>query len=124
MNGQLRQQARKLASEPYSIKYLSDETTEGQPIHLASHPELPGCMAQGATMEAARLNLGEATQEYILRLLEDGLQVPTPKSRATTSSGGTDPLRFSVPSGTSVPDPQRPIPPEQRQKLLEVSLKE
>src|SRR5262245_12122257 len=71
--------AKRFASLPYSIVVEQDETTEGEPIYVLSHPELPGCIAQGETWEEALDNLSDATYEYISSLLEDGLAVPEPR---------------------------------------------
>jgi len=79
----LRKQAKQLAAAPYTEWVVRDETTNGRPIYLMSHPELPGCMAQGETIEEARASLGDARFEYILSLLEDGLDVPVPQTQAT-----------------------------------------
>jgi predicted RNase H-like HicB family nuclease len=91
MTSELQQQAEKLSDRPYSVEILHDETTTGEPVVVVSHPELPGCMAQGATPEKALNELDEARREYILSLLEDGLPVPGPLDRkvgmGTTTSG-------------------------------------
>lgn len=85
MNAKLREQAETLAAEPYTVETRVDETTRGDSIYLLSHPELPGCMAQGQTVEEATINLADATTEYILSLLEDGLPVPPPMVKATVT---------------------------------------
>lgn len=71
-------QAKKLASSPYSVAMQRDETTKGSPIYLFSHPELPGCMAQGKTIQEASDALAEARLEYLMSLLEDGAEIPKP----------------------------------------------
>ena len=47
----LQEKARSLAKRLYAEEISRDETTDGQPIYLIAHPELPGCMTQGATIE-------------------------------------------------------------------------
>lgn len=86
MNTKLIEQAEKLAAEPYSVDIMRDETTTGETVFLLSHPELLGCMAQGQRLDEARDNLADATKEYILSLLEDGLPVPLPQVRLTTTT--------------------------------------
>lgn len=86
MNRQLEELARILAKRPYAMEIMRDETTGGDPIFLVTHPELPGCLAQGETIEEAQENLEDATYEYISSLLEDELPVPDPKLTATTTS--------------------------------------
>ena len=72
------EKARILASGHYMVRYEADETTNGQPLVMASNPELPGCMAQGKDTREAADNLEEARIDYILTLLEDGQSVPSP----------------------------------------------
>ena len=44
--------------------------------HSAYSPDLPGCVAAGATREEAEKNMHEATKMYVDGLIEDGLPVP------------------------------------------------
>jgi predicted RNase H-like HicB family nuclease len=48
----------------------------------AYSPDLPGCVATGATREEAEKNMYEAIQFHIDGLREDGLPVPTSTSFA------------------------------------------
>ena len=48
---------------------------------LADVPELPGCMAHGASQEKALRNAQEAIQLWIETAEEDGRSVPQPKGR-------------------------------------------
>ena len=48
---------------------------------LADVPELPGCMAHGASHEEALRNAQEAIQLWIETAEEDGRPVPQPKGR-------------------------------------------
>jgi predicted RNase H-like HicB family nuclease len=86
MSATWRETARKLASRPYSIKVLKDDSNSGQPLFLAMHPELEGCMAQGTTEEEALKNLDEFRVDYIEHLLENNLDVPNPASDSATSN--------------------------------------
>ena len=81
-----KQKAKKLAQRPYTIEIYGDQTTTGEPVFLASHPELPGCMAQGETMESAIDELGLVTIEYIESLIEDNLPIPEPLIYPTQTS--------------------------------------
>ena len=78
--------AEQLARKPYTIIVTHDETTDGNEIYLASHPELAGCMAQGKTMQEAIDDLALARVDYIASLLEDGLTVPGPGITHTIST--------------------------------------
>lgn len=44
-------------------------------------PELPGCMADGATVEEAIKNSEVIIKEWIEVTLERGLEIPEPKGR-------------------------------------------
>jgi len=86
MNRSLQDRAEIAAAWPYTIRISKDETIDGQIVYLAMHPELPGCMAQGETVEEAIENLKEVTLEYILSLLEDRLPIPIPSGRLTKTT--------------------------------------
>jgi predicted RNase H-like HicB family nuclease len=43
-------------------------------------PDLPGCVATGATVNEAEAEIAEAIRFHIDGLLEDGLPVPAPTS--------------------------------------------
>jgi predicted RNase H-like HicB family nuclease len=45
-------------------------------------PDLPGCIASGATREDAEKNMSEAVQLHVDGLLEDNLPIPESKSFA------------------------------------------
>ncbi len=48
----------------------------------AYSPDLPGCIATGATREETEQNMREAIQLHIEGLKEDGLPIPTSTSSA------------------------------------------
>jgi predicted RNase H-like HicB family nuclease len=48
--------------------------------YAAYVPDLPGCVATGATVEEAEELLREAIEVHIAGLREDGLPVPAPAS--------------------------------------------
>ena len=62
------------------IKYTTivwrADTTDGDYIYLARHPELPGCCAQGDTPEAARSALDEVREMYLAHLAAHKLPAP------------------------------------------------
>jgi predicted RNase H-like HicB family nuclease len=44
-------------------------------------PDLPGCVATGATLEQAEAEIREAIEFHIEGLREDGLPIPEPASK-------------------------------------------
>jgi len=44
-------------------------------------PDLPGCVATGATVEELEAEIREAIELHLEGMREDGLQVPLPQSR-------------------------------------------
>ena len=45
-------------------------------------PDLPGCIATGATVAEVEVEIGEAIRLHVEGLLEDGLVVPEPSAIA------------------------------------------
>jgi predicted RNase H-like HicB family nuclease len=45
-------------------------------------PDLPGCVATGASREEAEVNMGKAVEVHIRNLLDNGLPIPEPRSIA------------------------------------------
>jgi predicted RNase H-like HicB family nuclease len=50
--------------------------------YSAYSPDLPGCVATGATEDEVERNISEAINLHIRGLVEDGLPVPDPGSTA------------------------------------------
>jgi|GEM_PF-3908773 len=80
MNEQLLEKAKVLASQPYTIQIIQDDSDEDEILYVALNPELDGCLAQGLSVEEAESNLDEFRIEYIAHLLEHNLPVPKPAS--------------------------------------------
>src|ERR1019366_8271963 len=49
--------------------------------YVVDVPELPGCMAHGATRQAAIKNAEDAIKFWIKTAKEDGLEIPEPRGR-------------------------------------------
>lgn len=79
MNKLILRRAREMASRAYQVHVFPDESTDGEPGFVATVPELPICMADGATVEEAKRNLESAKIDFIYFLLEDRLPVPEPR---------------------------------------------
>ena len=50
--------------------------------YSAYSPDLPGCVATGATRDEAKRNMHEAVEMHVHGLVEDGLPVPESSSFA------------------------------------------
>ena len=48
----------------------------------AFSPDLPGCVATGATEEEVQTRMGEAIRMHLDGMKEDGLEIPEPSSGA------------------------------------------
>ncbi len=57
-------------------------TEKAEENHPAYSPDLPGCIATGATREEAEQNMHEAIGLHVHGLLEDGMPVPESSSFA------------------------------------------
>lgn len=55
------------------------EKAEGN--YSAYVPDLPGCVATGATVEEAEAEIREAIEFHLEGMREDGLPIPQPASR-------------------------------------------
>jgi len=62
----------------YSLQVVPDETTDGEPCYLASHPELQGCMSHGRTINEAVANLDAARNLYVTTLQQLGQPITPP----------------------------------------------
>lgn len=67
----------RLDSLPYEITLLADAAGG----YVASHPDLPGCVAQGDTADEAVADLHAARRLWLESNLRRGLPVPEPPSR-------------------------------------------
>ncbi len=81
-----RTHAEELAKQPYRIRVVMDETTEGRPVFLATVSELQGCVGHGDTEKEAINDVRLAITDYIESLLHDGLEVPFPIQSLPVSS--------------------------------------
>jgi antitoxin HicB len=63
---------------PVVIEPLSDEDGGG---FLASVPDLPGCMSDGATREEAARSIADAIDAWIEEAMELGRPIPKPTPR-------------------------------------------
>jgi len=69
---------------PCLIREMTKEEGNG---YLASFPDLPGCMSDGATIEEAVRNGYDAADGWIEAAKTWGKKIPAPSKRETTYSG-------------------------------------
>ena len=67
---------------PVNITPLSKEDGSG---FMVEYPDLPGCMADGETIEEALKEGEDAIKAWILSAKEDGAPIPLPNSAKTFS---------------------------------------
>lgn len=68
-------------SDTYSVRLDPEEQWDASIMFIAVHPELPGCIGHGASVQSAIDDLDEARLLYIRALVERGLDVPRPNIR-------------------------------------------
>lgn len=49
-------------------------------LYVAYHPDLPGCVADGATGDEARANLALFRETWLAHYREHGLAIPQPRA--------------------------------------------
>ena len=69
---------------PVLIEPLAAEDGGG---YLATVPDLPGCMSDGATRELAARNVGDAIEAWIEEAVALGREVPTPSRHLMAAQG-------------------------------------
>jgi len=64
------------------MKYLIilEKTSTG---YSAYSPDLPGCVSAGDTAEETEANIRDAIEFHIEGMLQEGLSIPAPQSRAS-----------------------------------------
>ncbi len=62
---------------PYRMEVVKDPDEGG---YVISFPELPGCLTSGETLEEALTNAEDAKKIWLEAALEDGLEIPEPKT--------------------------------------------
>ena len=80
LDKELFKRAQELASRPYKIEIVPDQTTDGEPCFYVRVAELPGCVSHGMTVDEAIASIESAKLDFIYFLLVDGLSVPEPGS--------------------------------------------
>ena len=79
-----------LANKGYLVFMLRDDTNPSHPVYRARNYELPNCVAEADTAEAALQKLLEKRADCIERLLDAGTPVPLPYVNASDSANSVD----------------------------------
>jgi predicted RNase H-like HicB family nuclease len=77
-----------LLAIPYLLEAEAVETESGKWLLRLAYPELPGCIAEGSTLEDVLGELERRRIEIIVGLVEAGEEPPVPRKALVTS----DPL--------------------------------
>ncbi len=67
-----------MAGDEYVTIVTLEQLADGTSTYFAYHPELPGCMSDGESIEEARRNLAAATEVCLEHLRASALAVPRP----------------------------------------------
>lgn len=62
----------------YAVVIWREDLGDGTKVYVARHPELPGCTAQGDTIEEVRAGLDECRELWLEGHREAGLPDPEP----------------------------------------------
>lgn len=114
---QLMQEAAVLAARPYVVEYDIETISDGTAVVTAYHPELPGCMADGATKEEAKRNLAEARRFHIYLLLSRSVEIPVPRRQSEPASNlwlntvAVKSISFSIPDQVATNRATRGVTP-------------
>ncbi len=69
----------------YNISITSDTLTDGTPVFMVENPELPGCKAQGYTLDEAIAILASVRENYLAACVRDSVAVPPPGKQTISS---------------------------------------
>lgn len=69
------------------LKYPMEIVEDEEGGYFGQIPDLPGCIAQGETVEETVENLNSAKRAWMEVRLEDGLEIPAPHEAVETYSG-------------------------------------
>lgn len=73
---------------PYCLEAESVETSPGKWVSRVSYPELPDCLVEASTIEAAVDALELQRIQIIVAMLQSGRRPPTPRSPLASSEPG------------------------------------
>jgi predicted RNase H-like HicB family nuclease len=70
---------RLVLSVPYRIEACTMESVSGVWVRRATHPELPDCIAEAATIEETLARLEDRRIKVLVALLKAGASLPMPR---------------------------------------------
>jgi len=81
------EKARAYARLRYPVR-VTVEDVDGTRTSVVEHPDLPGCIADGASLEEALVELAEVREEFIQVLMDGGAKIPLPTPIVSIASDG------------------------------------
>ena len=79
MDQALLKAAKALAARNYQVIVEREDGPEGKATWVAYMPELPSCVAEGESAQAAKSALKDVSEDYVYFRLKRGVPVPEPK---------------------------------------------
>ena len=79
MDQEMLKAAKALAARDYQVIVEREDGPEGKATWVAYMPELPSCVAEGDSAQAARRALKHVSEDYIYFRLKREVSVPEPK---------------------------------------------
>lgn len=70
-------------STEYPIRVGPDRYTDGERCYVAAHPDLPGCVGYGSTVQEAKNKLRKAREAYFRSLQARGEEPPEPSDETS-----------------------------------------
>ncbi len=86
MDQELLKAAKSLAARNYQVIVEREDRPEGETIWVAYMPDLPSCVAEGNSAQAAKSALEIVSEDYIYFRLKRGVPVPEPTPRERTGN--------------------------------------
>lgn len=87
MDQELLNAAKALAARDYQVIVEIEEEPGGKATWVAYMPEMPSCVAEGESPQAAKNALKNVSEDYIYFRLKRGVPVPDPTPRARAELG-------------------------------------
>jgi len=115
-------QAARVLSVPTKVEYYARITTQTEGGFLVQFPDLPGCLTEGDTIEAALVNAAEALSGWLFVAVKENQDVPAPSVHHGRNYHRVEPdLDVTVPLLILWTRKKRGLTPYQMAEALSVS---